>query len=91
MSRAERRARGQRGRLVEGEPVALVVDALRAQGCVCEPPGIYFDTGPMRFGEIGHISVAHDDHCPLAPHRNGRGRTPTSALVVLPPDEASTS
>jgi hypothetical protein len=84
VNRRDRRAAGIRGKVIDLEPVRLVVDHLRAIGCVCDPPHVYFDSGPMRWGEVGSISVAHDDWCPLAPNRYGRGAL--SALIVYPPD-----
>ncbi len=80
MNRRDRRANGHRGSIVEREPVALIVDHARLLGCTCIPD-VHFHTGPMKYGELGSISLAHDADCELITNGNQ-----TSALVVMPPD-----
>lgn len=64
MNRRDRRARGERGKVVEVEPVSFAVDFARMRGCTCDPPGLDF-SGPIRYGELAYVQVAHDAGCPL--------------------------
>jgi hypothetical protein len=78
VNRQQRRAAGWRGRIVEGEPVRRIVDHCRRIGCICVPDVRF--AGPIRYGEVSHISVAHDDGCPLAD-------CGTSVQIIDPPEE----
>ena len=80
MNRRERRAAGWRGRIVEGEPVRRIVDHCRRLGCVCIPDVRF--AGPLRYGEISHIIVRHDNDCPLAD-------AGISVQAINPPAEAA--
>jgi hypothetical protein len=71
-----------RGKLVDLEPVRLVVGAARLRGCTCDPPGVEFLTGPMRFGELGFTRVMHDNDCPVM--ANGE---PLPCVLVIPDPE----
>jgi hypothetical protein len=80
MNRRERRAAGNRGRVIDAEPVKLVVDHARLLGCTCVPD-VQF-SGPVHYGEISPISLRHESWCPLI----SGGDLRSAMLVVRPAD-----